>query len=564
MSGGSLKVKLFDSNGTQVVPVAKTNLTVGSAKHCDVVLEHPSVQAEHLRAWFDAGRIWIQDMGTQSGTYLNGIRLPSLKPMLIRELDVLRLGDNPATLGMEANLVRSPVVRPQSPSDEATNPGVKPQQPAKDLELEKKRDELAKIRRELAELKLQLQMGRLDKESEDEAHRHLSVMRNEMQGLQDQKAKLERSIKQMEAQRQMQIDAVEKEINERKAASMTQLKNLMDHEMSKLADWKMQVMGELRKDLHGISQAKARAWITRPLSQDMILEWEADVQNLLRRVLLGEKTEATPAVDAVTPVHAAAPPIPDARSGSDRRKKERMREDSFRMSSGSLPGRSQVTHTEISRSAGSGTSSEYTHTPVPRFKRKVQQLGKGGDSWKMIVMLVLVGGLIAAAIMFKKGILPLKDRGLAGKVTEGSSVRPPNPAPKKKYEPVQSKGFRKTYTDNILFTPEFLVLETSGAYRNQWLAEFTKAATSEWKIDPNTAKIVMDREGTLLNDLKQLRENIDGSAEQPGIQAMREREAAFQLELNTLLKGRPLTDKFVKLKKTFFTRLQLGMKTSKK
>lgn len=574
MSGGSLKVKLFDSNGTQVIPVAKTNLTVGSAKHCDVVLDHPSVQAEHLRAWFDAGRIWVQDMGTQSGTFLNGIRLPSLKPMLIRELDVLKLGDNPATLGMEANLVRAPVVRPQTPVEEATQPGVKAQAAAaKDAELEKKRDELAKIRRELAELKLQLQMGRLDKESEDEAHRHLSVVRNEMQNLQDQRAKLERTLKQMESLRQTQIDAVEKEINERKAQSMTQLKSLMDHEMSKLADWKMQVMGEIRRDIHAISETKARLWVTRPLSKDMILEWEADIQALLRKVLLGEKADAAipdseeeTQIKSTAVVQSSPPPVADPRTGKDRRNRERdkdrdRRDDSsFRLSSGTLPGRSQVTHTEVSRSQ----SASLNRTPVPRIARRVQQLSKGGESWKMILLVVLIGGLIAAAVLFKKGILPLpKERGVAG-VTEtvGSSTRTPNSPVKKKYEPVQTKGFRKTYTDNILFTPEFLDLESSTPYRQQWLSEFNKVATSEWKLEANTAKIVMEREGSLITDLKRLRESIDGGSEQPGIQAMREREAAFQMELNTLLKGKPLTEKFVKLKKTFFTRLQLGLKAS--
>lgn len=581
MSGGSLKVKIFDSNGTQVVPVAKTNLTVGSAKHCDVVLDHPSVQPEHLRAWFDAGRIWIQDMGSQSGTYLNGIRLPSLKPMLIRELDVLRLGDNPGTLGMEANLVRAPVVRPQVLAvDEVTQPGVKAS-PAKDVELEKKRDELAKIRRELAELKLQLQMGRLDKESEDEAHRHLSMIRNEMQTLQDQKAKLERAMKQMDSQRQSQLDALEKELTERKNASMTQLKNIMDHEMSKLAAWKMQVIGDIRRDIHTISQAKARAWITRPLSQDMILEWESDIQNLMRRVLLGEKieTESAPAEHA-TPVPSAAPPIPDSISRSqktrdaerepmrDRRERDDSTQSSFRLS-GSLPTRTQSVDSDFTRT-GISANTSHGNTPVPKMKSRVQ-MGRGAETIKLVFVIVLLGGLIAAAVLFKKGLFPLRERGLASgpSETSGSSVKSstatgPSMGGKKRYEPIQTKGFRKSYTDNILFTPEFLDLETSASYRNQWLGEFSKTATTEWKLDSNTAKLVMEREGNLLTDLKRLRENIDGVAEQPGIQAMREREAAFQMELNTLLKGKPLTEKFVKLKKSFFTRLQLGMKPSKK
>ncbi|HMN68562.1 MAG TPA: FHA domain-containing protein, partial [Bdellovibrionales bacterium] len=111
MSNGTLRVKIFDVAGTQRLPVSKPSATVGSAPHCDVVLNHPSVQGEHLRAWSEGGRIWVQDLGGGTGTTINGIRLPPLKPMLVRDLDVLKLAECPATLGFETNMVRAPVVQ---------------------------------------------------------------------------------------------------------------------------------------------------------------------------------------------------------------------------------------------------------------------------------------------------------------------------------------------------------------------------------------------------------------------------------------------------------------------
>lgn len=526
----SLKVKLFDSGGTQVIPVPKSNLTIGSAKHCDVVLEHASVQEEHLRAWFDGGRVWIQDMGSSNGTFLNGIRLPSLKPMLVRELDVLKLGENPATLGLEANMVRAPVVRPSAPADEVTSPGVKAAA-VKDAELEKKRDELAKIRRELAELKLQLQMGRLDKESEDEAHRQLSMMRNEVNALSEQKAKIERAMKQMEQQRQSQLKAVENEISERKTSAMNQLKNLMDHEMSKLADWKMQVMAELRRDLHAISQAKAKAWITRPLSNDMILEWESDIQGLLRRVLLGEKSEPA-ALSLDTP--------PPTQSSALKRVKERHRERDRKEES---TGRTAVTVAE--RTA---------MTPVPRLRRKASAVS-ARDGFKFLLAALLVGGLIAAAVALKTGFIPIKERAVAGSSeSSGSSVQ--SPRVRRKFEPPMTKTFKKTYTDNTLYTSGFIDSELNSGYRTQWLVDLNKAALGEWKIDLATAKVIADKELMMLQDLKRLRETVDGANEQPGIQAMRERESYFQKELETLLKSRASVDKFNRLKKSFFSRVQ--------
>lgn len=539
MSGSSLKVKLFDTSGTQVIPVPKSNLTIGSAKHCDVVLDHDSVQAEHLRAWFDGGRVWIQDMGSTNGTFLNGIRLPQLKPMLVRELDVLKLGDNPATLGLEANMVRAPVVRAQTPADEATNPSIRAAAAmVKDSELEKKRDELAKIRRELAELKLQLQMGRLDKESEDEAHRQLSVMRNELHGLNEQKVKLERAMQKMDQQRQSQMAAVDNEINERKATAMTQLKNLMDHEMSKLADWKMQVMSELRRDIHKISEVKAKTWVTRPLSNDMILEWEADIQALLRKVMLGEKAEGPKDLD--TPPAIASVPS-GRRQNKDRRSKERESEHSSTAHSASNVSASGVTYSDGVRTS---------YSPIQSRAKRPRSRGSR-DGFKVVLMSIFVGGLVAAAFLLKQGYIPLRERNVAAETT-GSSIQPL----RQRYEPVLTKNFKKTYTDNALYTENFIDMELSPGYRNQWLMDLNKAATNDWKIDTATAKVIADKELMMLQDLRRLRESIDARNEQPGIQAMRARESLFQKELDTLLKAKALTEKYSRLKKSTFARLQ--------
>jgi hypothetical protein len=541
MSGSSLKVKLFDTSGTQVIPVPKSNLTIGSAKHCDVVLDHNSVEGEHLRAWFDSGRVWIQDMGSANGTFLNGIRLPSLKPMLVRELDVLRLGENPSTLGLEANMVRAPVVRATTSFDEVTNPSIRVA-PVKDSELEKKRDELAKIRRELAELKLQLQMGRLDKESEDEAHRQLSLMRSELMALNDQKVKVERTIHKMDQQRESQLAAVDNEINERKTTAMTQLKNLMDHEMSKLADWKMQVMSELRRDIHSLSEAKAKSWVTRPLSNDMILEWEAEIQGLLRKVMLGEKPDGEPK-DLDSPPVISSVAVNRRQTSRDRRGRDRE-------TASGLPQAEPQAQASLKQASGvtysDGVKSSYA--PLPRHKRLSSKASR--DGFKVVLMSVFVGGLVAAAFLMKQGYI-LKDRSVAGE-NSGSSQAPS----KRRFEPVLTKNFKKTYTDNTLYTEDFIDMELSPGYRNQWLVDFNKTAVNEWKLDMATAKVIADKELMMLQDLRRLRENIDARNEQPGIQAMRERESYFQKELETLLKGKTLTDKYGKLKKTVFARLQ--------
>lgn len=555
MSAQSLKVKIFESQGTRVIPLTKSSANIGSAGHCDVVMDHPSVHSEHLRAWFDGGRIWIQDMGSTSGTFLNGIRLPSLKPMLIRELDVLRLGDSPSTVGLETHFVRSPVVRSGNTGEEKESKD----RDSADDDMIKKRDELAKLRRELAEIKLQLQMGRLDKESEDEAHRQLSRIRSEIQELRDQKIRLERTLRQMESNRQTQLGALEKELAERKEAALTQLKNLMDHEMSKLAEWKVKVMADIRVDVQALSQSKSRSWVTRPLSKDMILEWEADIQAVIRKAMLGEvvggEAERTPAVLAAASGSEftgtdLSIPEPPPQTGSSMINTAPTVLERSRASTG--------TSTTPPRLENSRSSQRARHSSSRPVRLKSKSRRQKSELVRIVLMLLLIAALVVGAILVKKGLLPgTRSSSSTGEARQTAAVA------KLRFDPVTTKDFKTTFTDNVLFTSSFLDVEMNPTYRTQWVSSFIKSATKDWKLDSTAARKIVEQELALIKDLRRLRENIDGRAEKPGIQAMREREAAFTTELSKQIKSKGGSDKFWRLKRNFFGRHQAQYSTAR-
>jgi len=231
----SLKIKIFEPSGTRILNVQKSSLTIGSASHCDIVLDHATVSPEHTRAWIESGRIWIQDLGSPSGTALNDIRLPALKPMLVRDLDVLRLGESPSTLGLEAITVRAPVVKLK-----ATEPTAKEAAPVEakalsNVEFEKKREEAETLAREVADLRLQLQMATLEKSSADEMSQQLTALREETQRVQDQRIKWDESLRQIEEEKASLRKKVEAEMADFRAKTLADFKKAAGAEANQQA-----------------------------------------------------------------------------------------------------------------------------------------------------------------------------------------------------------------------------------------------------------------------------------------------------------------------------------------
>lgn len=245
----ALKVKIFEEQGTRVVQVLRSTLTVGRSPHCDVVLDHPTVHGEHLRAWTEGGRVWVQDLEGGNGTQINGTPLPSLKPMLMRELDTLKLADCPTTLALEASFVRQPSLRPnglRGSGDESARE-IGEITVSTDGALEKRRAELENLSREMAEARLQLQMSQLEQATADELSKQISKMREEVKHLGEQKVQWEKAQQENFGQERFK---------------------------------------ELSELVHMWIDKKVKPWERQVISEEVVSQWEADLNKLFRRVLM--------------------------------------------------------------------------------------------------------------------------------------------------------------------------------------------------------------------------------------------------------------------------------------
>jgi pSer/pThr/pTyr-binding forkhead associated (FHA) protein len=75
-----------------VLPPGETVL--GREPSAGVCVDHPSVSRLHARISIEAGRAWIEDLGSRNGTFLNGRRIDGSTE--IEEEGIIGLG--PVTL----------------------------------------------------------------------------------------------------------------------------------------------------------------------------------------------------------------------------------------------------------------------------------------------------------------------------------------------------------------------------------------------------------------------------------------------------------------------------------
>jgi ABC-type multidrug transport system ATPase subunit/pSer/pThr/pTyr-binding forkhead associated (FHA) protein/ABC-type multidrug transport system permease subunit len=93
-------------------------VTIGRLDGNDLVLSDPAVSGRHARVVFEAGEVFIEDLGSRNGTYLNDDDTPVARALL-RPGDVIRLGDTQLPAGIFFN-----DAEPERPGQAADDNGI--------------------------------------------------------------------------------------------------------------------------------------------------------------------------------------------------------------------------------------------------------------------------------------------------------------------------------------------------------------------------------------------------------------------------------------------------------
>lgn len=109
--------RLTDASGREYVLREGEN-TVGR-ESADVLLPDPTVSRSHAKLTIEAGKCWIEDMGSSNGTYEGGVRIQPGEKTEIADGAELKFGSAVLTLVLPAIEEVSETEEPEQPADEA-------------------------------------------------------------------------------------------------------------------------------------------------------------------------------------------------------------------------------------------------------------------------------------------------------------------------------------------------------------------------------------------------------------------------------------------------------------
>jgi hypothetical protein len=120
------------------------------------------------------------------------------------------------------------------------------------------------------------------------------------------------------------------------------------------------------------------------------------------------------------------------------------------------------------------------------------------------------------------------------------------------YSPEQSHNFKANYTDNVLYTTDYLDYERHKDIRNRWIVALNRYGLD--KLDINNEAIVklLAKEATMLKQLERIKSEIDGKEPGPEIARMRELEEKYRQQLIGIIGSEDKLKAFLTFKANYF------------
>jgi len=121
-----------------------------------------------------------------------------------------------------------------------------------------------------------------------------------------------------------------------------------------------------------------------------------------------------------------------------------------------------------------------------------------------------------------------------------------------KFNPKQTSNYKESYTDNVLYTENFIAIMTDEAYQNRWVVELNKFIVNDLDSSDDIIVTFITLESGLIKELGELRMQINPEFEEEGIAKLREAEARIDLQFNELFRNNEEYIKFKEFRQKFF------------
>lgn len=111
MKYGSLNIRFPDGKMSDF-SIDQPSILVGRAQGNDLILDHSSVSRRHARFTIESGQLYVEDLGSANGTFIDDQKLDANSPTRVIEKQVIRFGDVRLVFSAPAPLETSETIRP--------------------------------------------------------------------------------------------------------------------------------------------------------------------------------------------------------------------------------------------------------------------------------------------------------------------------------------------------------------------------------------------------------------------------------------------------------------------
>ena len=122
------------------------------------------------------------------------------------------------------------------------------------------------------------------------------------------------------------------------------------------------------------------------------------------------------------------------------------------------------------------------------------------------------------------------------------------------FHPRQNYLYKKTYTDNLLYTKKYLDFELNKSLRRSWTAAAEKFATHYLHLKKKKVAKALEIEKRMVKEMDGWRRKVRVDDTKGGIHKMRAAEAYGRRKMTELLGGSHNYGKLQYLKKRFFSK----------
>lgn len=167
---------------------------------------------------------------------------------------------------------------------------------------------------------------------------------------------------------------------------------------------------------------------------------------------------------------------------------------------------------------------------------------------------VLVAGFILAPRLFEGVKAKTQELAVEGNIASEERIVKFQEEVKalKAFTPEQRNEFFPTYTERVLYTPQYVENELSESYRESWFLSLDTFFVEDLVLSDEAIVTFISKETNLLKKLSEIKKGINAQFAEEGVQRMHDEEQTFAKEVKLILKTEAKLNKFRQFKLDYY------------